>query len=124
MKLHVDPLEGINAIQAVYTDGVTVSGQRWRGSLVLPWSGAIRPWACQAFSQLHATDLASLLEPGPELILLGTGPRQHFPHPTLIQPLVQGRIGLESMSTDAACRTYNILAAEGRKVLAALIFET
>ena len=59
----------------------------------------------------------------PEVVLLGTGSRQRFPHPRLSRPLADARIGLEVMSTAAACRTYNILMAEGRKVAAALLVE-
>ena len=59
--------------------------------------------------------------PRPEVILLGTGNRLQFPHPRLTQPLQQAGIGLEAMDTVAACRTYNILMAEGRQVLAALL---
>ncbi|MDH4182570.1 MAG: MTH938/NDUFAF3 family protein, partial [Betaproteobacteria bacterium] len=59
-----------------------------------------------------------------EVVLLGTGSRQHFPHPRLSRSLADARIGLEAMNTAAACRTYNILMAEGRKVAAALIPES
>ena len=59
--------------------------------------------------------------PRPEVILLGTGSRLHFPHPSLTHPLQLAGIGLEAMDTVAACRTYNILMAEGRQVLAALL---
>ena len=58
-----------------------------------------------------------------EIVLLGTGPRQRFPHPRLTAPLAQARVGLEVMDLQAACRTYNILVAEERKVAAALLFE-
>jgi uncharacterized protein len=60
---------------------------------------------------------------GAEIVLLGTGPRQRFPHPRLTAELARAGIGLEVMDLQAACRTYNILVAEERKVAAALLFE-
>jgi uncharacterized protein len=59
----------------------------------------------------------------PELILIGTGSRQHFPKPELLKALIQAKIGFEIMDSQAACRTYNILVGEGRRVLLALIVE-
>ena len=59
----------------------------------------------------------------PEIVLLGTGDRQHFPHPRLLAPLTERRIGVEVMDTRAACRTFNILVAEGRRVAAALVID-
>ena len=64
-----------------------------------------------------------LLATSPEIVLLGTGATQRFPHPKLTAPLLRARVGLEVMDTRAACRTYNILVAEGRSVTAALIIE-
>jgi uncharacterized protein len=64
-----------------------------------------------------------LLELEAEIVILGTGPRQRFPHPRLTAALAQARVGLEVMSLQAACRTYNILVAEDRKVAAALLFQ-
>ena len=57
----------------------------------------------------------------PEIALLGTGDRQRFPHPRLIQALMARGIGVEVMDTSAACRTYNIVMLEGRRVAAALL---
>ena len=71
-------------------------------------------------SLLNETHFQTLVDLQPELILLGTGPLQHFLHPAILSPLHQARLGIEIMSTDAACRTFNLLLAEGRHVLAAL----
>ena len=67
------------------------------------------------------TDFAGLLQFEPELVLLGTGAKQQFPHPALIRALTDARISVEPMDTRAACRTFNILVAENRRVVAALI---
>jgi uncharacterized protein len=74
--------------------------------------------------QLTTDSFSSLLAWDIELVILGTGKRQHFPKPQLLRLLYEERIGVESMDTAAACRTFNILAGEGRKVAAALIVET
>ena len=77
---------------------------------------------CNRFSPVTtAADFEQILALRPEVVLLGTGARQRFAHPRLYASLSAARIGLEMMDTGAACRTYNILMAEGRKVLAALI---
>lgn len=59
----------------------------------------------------------------PELVIVGTGKKQVFLNPKILQPLIKAKIGFEMMDSQAACRTYNILMGEGRKVLAAIILE-
>ena len=83
--------------------------------------GEVLAWAPASFDALAAADFESLLEQRPELVVLGTGDRQRFPHPRLTAALTAVRIGVEAMDTRAACRTYNILMSEGRKVVAALL---
>ena len=83
----------------------------------------LRPWAPRHMDELTAQHLAELAASGAELVLLGTGQRLRFPPPSWLAPFAQHRVGLESMDTAAACRTYNILASEGRKVLAALLLD-
>ncbi len=74
----------------------------------------------QSFDALTVTHFQTLSDLSPELILLGTGEIHLFPAPSLLQPLFKKRIGIETMTTDAACRTFNLLLAEERAVLAAL----
>jgi uncharacterized protein len=88
--------------------------------MVLP-RGEVQPWALSDWTALTAADFEAMLALQPEVVLLGTGSRQHFMHPRLHACLSAARIGLEIMDTGAACRTYNILMSEGRQVLAALI---
>ena len=56
-----------------------------------------------------------------QVVIFGSGPRLRFPHPALLRSLMAARIGVATMDTAAACRTYNVLAAEGRRVMAALL---
>jgi len=78
-------------------------------------------WAPEGFAALTESDFAGLLAHRPELVLLGTGATQRFPHPRLLRALSEARVGVEVMDTRAACRTFNILIAEDRRAVAALI---
>jgi uncharacterized protein len=121
VKLHASGASGVNTITGYGADYVTVNGERRNSSLiVLP--DRIEPWDGKEFSRLSAQDFSFLKDLGAEIVLLGTGPRQRFPHPRLTAALAQAGIGLEVMDLQAACRTYNILVAEERKVAAALLF--
>ena len=71
----------------------------------------------------HFSELIGGDGPPPELVLLGSGTRLRFVAPALLRPLIEQRIGVETMDTPAACRTFNILAGEGRRVVAALLIE-
>ncbi len=128
MKLHLSSAPELHLIAAYGEGFVHVRGneRQWQltASLIL-LPDAVQPdWPVPAFDQLRREHLAGLLEHRPELVLLGTGNRHRFPHPALLADLIAAGIGLEAMNTGAACRTYNILAAEGRRVAAALIIET
>jgi len=76
------------------------------------------------FEDLAAEHFASLAALSPELVIFGSGTRLRFARPELLRPLIDRRIGIETMDSPAACRTYNVLLAEGRAVVAALLFET
>ena len=121
MKLHATLPGGVNAITGYGEGYVMVNGERRDSSLVvLP--DRIEPWAVQSFDQLSTEDFAFLRDLKAEIVLLGTGARQRFPHPRFTAELAKAGIGLEVMDLQAACRTYNILVAEQRKVAAALLF--
>jgi uncharacterized protein len=83
----------------------------------------VRDWNVENFAALSAAHFEALAAEAPEIVLLGTGSKQRFPHPRITGALMHARIGLEVMDTLAACRTYNILMSEGRRVLAALLQE-
>jgi uncharacterized protein len=122
MKLHASAPSGVQVVTAYGADHVLVNGVRYEESIVvLP--DRVLAWEGRAFDDLKTDDFAFLATLQAEIVLLGTGARQRFPHPRLAAPLAQARIGLEVMDLQAACRTYNILVAEGRKVAAALLFE-
>ena len=121
MKLHASTPSAANTITAYGDDYVKVNGER-RDTSIIVTAEEVRPWNPPSFDALSAEDFASFGELGVEIVLLGTGPRQRFPHPRLTASLAQARVGLEVMDLKAACRTYNILVAEARKVALALVF--
>ena len=92
-------------------------------SLVLDSRGRKMDWQCSRFEALQEAHFDQLAELRPELVVFGSGVRLRFPPPVLLRRLMAQRIGLETMDTVAACRTYNILAGEGRHVVAALLIE-
>lgn len=126
MKLHSDKLD-IQSVTGYGDDWIAVNGQRHFHSLVLTPKGQLLPWSCTRFELLEASHFDMLIEQPsepPELVIFGSGNRLRFAPPTLLQGLMARRIGVETMDTAAACRTYNILAGEGRRVVAALLLET
>ena len=121
MKLHADAASALNTVTAYGPGFIEINRQRHDGAVLLMPEGPVRAWAAQTIDQLDATAVAELLALGPEIVLIGTGPTQRLLHPRITAPLSQARIGVDLMDSRAACRTYNILMAEGRKVLAALL---
>jgi uncharacterized protein len=92
-------------------------------SIVIGSRGEKFDWNCTRFADLTAEHFAQLAQSRPELVIFGSGTRLRFAPPALLRALMENRIGIETMDTLAACRTYNILAGEGRQVLAALLIE-
>jgi uncharacterized protein len=92
-------------------------------SVVIGSRGEKFAWDCKSFDQLSADHFALLANLKPELVIFGSGKRLRFPPPSFLRALMAQRIGLETMDTLAACRTYNILAGEGRHVIAALLID-
>ena len=123
MKLQADRIEGQNAIARHGPDGVIVNGVEHRSSVVVPWRGAVVAWPVHGFDQLSEQHFDMLAALAPELVVFGSGARIRFARPQLMRSLIERRIGVETMDTAAACRTYNVLLAEGRNVVAALLFE-
>ena len=120
MKLQLASSEG-NFITGSGPGWVRIGTQEYRENLVLTPDLIRAGWAPQGFDALTEADYTGLLDHAPDLVVLGTGTVIHFPHPRLTQALLAARVGVEVMDTAAACRTFNVLTAEGRKVLAALI---
>ena len=122
MKLHLTDASGINLFTGYGEGYVMVNHQRHAQSLVVLRDRVLTDWPPSGFDALDAGHFALLAELAPEIVLLGTGERLRFPRPELTRALMEKRIGLEVMDIQAACRTYNFLAAEERKVAAALLF--
>ena len=123
MKLHADTPTALNTVTAYGPGFIEINQVRHVSAIVLT-PDRVEPWAIASFEALAEADFVRLRALNPEVALLGTGSRQRFPHPRLSLALSDARIGLEVMTTAAACRTYNILMAEGRKVAAALLLES
>jgi uncharacterized protein len=121
VKLHASGPGALNSITGYGENYVMVNGRRCEASVVVT-PDRIVDWPAKEFATLSAADFSFLKELGVEIVLLGTGARQRFPHPRLTAPLAQAGIGLEVMDFQAACRTFNILVAEERKVALALLF--
>lgn len=112
------------AITAHGPGWIAIGGQKIGYSVLLDGRGEPSPWNCARFEDLDSGHFALLAARQPELVLFGSGARLRFPRPPWVRPLVEAGIGIETMDTIAACRTFNILAGEGRRVIAALLLET
>ena len=123
MKLHAERLEGLS-ISGHGPGWIAVNGERKTGSILLSSRGLCLDWPCQSFDDLSAAHFSQPATLDAELVIFGSGARLRFPKPQWLQALMERRIGLETMDTAAACRTYNILASEGRHVVAALLLES
>jgi uncharacterized protein len=122
MKMRADRIEGQNAIARHGPEGVVVNGVEHTESVVVPWHGAVVPWQAADFESLTAEHFARVAALKPEIVIFGSGARLRFPAPALLRPLIDAGIGVETMDSAAACRTYNVLLAESRSVVAALLF--
>mgnify|MGYP003600692526 FL=1 len=103
--------------------GTGTRTEKIEGSVVLGARGERLDWPCRSFADLTAEHFAQLATLNAEIVIFGSGLRNRFPPPAWLKPLITQRIGLETMDTAAACRTYNVLASEGRHVVAALLLE-
>jgi uncharacterized protein len=121
LKLHLDPATAKNTITGYGEGYVMVNRQRFERSLVVLPERLLLDWPATSFEALAPEHLAVLAGLDREIILLGTGSRLRFPRPEIMQPLIRSGAGVEVMDVQAACRTYNILLAEERRVAAALL---
>ncbi|QIL43289.1 Xcc1710-like domain-containing protein [Acidovorax sp. HDW3] len=123
MKFQPDPA----SIQSISRHGpgwVQVGPDKIAHSVLLGPNGLRQPWDCTRFDALTAAHFAALAALDVELVLFGSGERLRFVPPAWLAPLMQRRIGVETMDSAAACRTYNFLLAEDRRVALALLLET
>ncbi len=124
MKLHADPLTSLNTVTAYGPGFIEINAQRHTRAILCSPDQPVVHFAVERFDDLAPEHLADLLARQPELVLLGTGAKQRFLHPRLTRVLSAAGVGVEAMTTQAACRTYNILMTEGRRVLAIFLPET
>ena len=120
MKLHLEA-SALHTFTGYGSGYVTVNSRRFEKSVVVLPDRIVSDWAATTFEALAPEHFAVLADLGCEIVLLGTGNQLRFPRAEIMRPILQSRVGLEVMDVQAACRTYNILLAEGRKVAAALL---
>lgn len=123
MKFQPDRSEGVNIVTRHDPTEIWVGQTAYGHSVLVPWQGTVQRWAPARIEQLVEAHFEQALALRPELVIFGSGPRHRFIAPALTRSLIDARIGVETMDTAAACRTYNVLAAEGRAVLAALLLD-
>ena len=123
MKISLDVPGAIHVVRAYVPGELRIGDRRFDRSLIVTATTLIEHWRPGTIDELVPGDLDPLLELRPEVLLIGSGNRQRFPDRRALAALYSARLGFEVMDTGAACRTYNLLVAEGRHVAAALIVE-
>lgn len=124
MKLHLHTSDQQYQINGMDSDAVIINRQRYTNPVIVSDQTLSTDWFQGTWSSLNEQHLAPILDFNPEVVLLGTGDKQRFIHPKHTQAFLSANIAVECMTTAAACRTFNILTAEGRKVVAALLLES
>jgi uncharacterized protein len=124
MKIQPDrPQEGLNVISRLLPDEIGVNADLYRQSILIPWQGTVQPWNCERFEDLTVEHFVQVASLNPELVLFGSGQRIRFLKPKILRVLIDRGIGVETMDVAAACRTFNVLVAEGRPAVVALLME-
>ncbi|MDO9421438.1 MAG: Mth938-like domain-containing protein [Herminiimonas sp.] len=123
MKLHSSNTQQYQTVTSYEDNGVEINLIPFSNSLIVLPEIAPSAWPVTSFDALTIEHFEQINAISPDVVILGTGKRQRFVHPRLTAPLTTRRIGVECMDNQAACRTYNILMTEGRKVALALIFD-
>lgn len=123
MSLTLDENSATYQIRAYQPGQIQVNNQLFTHSIIIAPERLIDAWAPQMIDELKSEDLAAVIELRPTILLIGTGHTLQFPKLEIYGDLINYGIGVEIMSTHAACRTYNVLTAEGRSVAAALLIK-
>jgi uncharacterized protein len=121
MRFTQDPATGINVVRGYANGELRVNENTYRGAVILSAETLIDLPNVHNLDDLLKVDVARILAPGPELVLLGTGERQVFPAPAFGAQFMRDGIGFEVMDTSAACRTFNVLISEQRQAVALLL---
>ncbi len=121
MKFHTDDDGGFNRITAYGESSIAVNSICYRKSLVVLQNHIIEDWPVCSVKELRSEHMRPVLSHSPQIVILGTGPQPVMCHGEWMRALVEASVGFEIMSTAAACRTYNIVAAEGRAVALAVV---
>ncbi len=121
MKFTLENSAALNAVTARAPGEVRIGTRLFRNSVVVSPTVIVEDWQVNDAAQLVEGDIETILGLGPEIVLLGTGERQVFPAPRVHAAIAARGVGFEVMDNGAACRTYNVLLAEGRNVVLALI---
>jgi len=124
MKLTLENNPDLNLVTGYGANHLMINKVRHEGNLMLSADRVIHGWAPGGFDGLAVEDIAAVLELRPEVVIIGTGNQLRSPPHALMRPLIDAGTGFEFMDLAAACRTYNILANEGRAVVAALLFDS
>jgi len=120
MKFTQQLPSGINLIRRYGADFIAIGEQEIRESCLVS-ANSLQPWTPRSVEELRVEHLAALFELAPEVVVLSTGAKQQFPRAALRAEFATRKIGLEVMEIGAACRTYNVLVGEERRVLAAMM---
>lgn len=123
MKFQPDSTEGVNTVTRQEPGRIWVGPALHEASILLPWKGDVQPWGAASLDELMPEHFARIAVLKPEVVIFGSGTRLRFPRPALLRALIEARIGVETMDTAAACRTYNVLVSEKRSAVAALLVE-
>ena len=121
MKFQPDTLDGVNNITHYDVDTLRINAEGHSTSMLVPWVGQARAWDARRVEDLTPAHFDALLEYDPEVVIFGSGAKLKFVSPALYRSLIERRIGMETMDSGAACRTYTVLANEGRRVVAAIL---
>lgn len=122
MKIQLETANSrLNVVRAYGPGQITVNDATYRASLIVTPNRIIDDWPPQAFVELKVDHFETIMACNPELVILGTGRRLQFPHAAVTRLLIEAHVGLDVMDTGAACRTYNVLMSEDRRVVAALL---
>ncbi len=121
MKLHLADFAEKKVFTGYGDNHVMINQVRYENSVIVLPDQIIESWPVKVISELRIEDFECLLPHRPEIIILGTGANHHFPSHALMNHITKQGIGIEVMDTKATCRTYNILAEEGRHIAAAIL---